>query len=85
MIEFFLQFVLGDDTGTTDPTGPSGGDETDLATSRGSSLDSGGLTNMLMVTTTVGMLDGVHSNTTNLKLLNIKIYMNNLNKLKQGF
>jgi len=51
---------------TTNPTGPPGGNETDLATSRRSSLDSGGLANVLMVTTTVGMLDGVHGHTTDL-------------------
>merc|ERR1719166_799083 len=51
---------------TTNPTGPPGGDETDLATSRRSSLDSGGLANVLMVTATVGMLDGVHGHTTDL-------------------
>jgi len=51
---------------TTDPTGPAGGDETDLATSGRSPLDGGGLADMLMVTTTVGMLNGVHGNTTHL-------------------
>merc|ERR1719215_2025454 len=56
----------GDDAGTPDPTSPSGGDETDLTTSGGTSLGRRGLTNMLMVTTTVGMLNRVHSNTTNL-------------------
>merc|ERR1712121_105822 len=52
---------------STNPTGSPGGDKTDLATSGCSSHDSGGLTNMLMVTTTVGMLDGVHGNTTHLR------------------
>merc|ERR1719222_1395421 len=48
-------------------TSTTGSDETDLSTSAGSSADGGGLTNMLMVTTTVGMLNGIHSNTTNLR------------------
>jgi len=52
---------------STNPTGPPGSDKTDLATGRCSSHDSGGLTDMLMVTTTVGMLDGVHSHTTHLR------------------
>merc|ERR1712011_1296 len=49
-----------------DPTSSSGSNKTDLATGRGSSLDSRCFANMLMVTTTVGMLYGVHSHTTNL-------------------
>merc|ERR1711992_384297 len=51
---------------TTNSSGPAGGDKTDLATRRGATHDSGGLTNMLMVTTTVGMLDRVHAHTTDL-------------------
>ena len=50
-----------------DSSSPAGSDETDLATSGCSSLDGGSLTNMLVVTSSVGMLNGVHSNTTNLK------------------
>merc|ERR1711970_1460793 len=48
-------------------TGSAGGNETDFST--GGSISSYGRrhTNMLMVTTTVGMLDWVHSNTTNLR------------------
>lgn len=49
-----------------DSTSSSGSDKTNLATGRGSSFDSRGFTNMLMVTTTVRMLNRVHSNTTNL-------------------
>ena len=43
-----------------------GTDKTDLTTSRSLLADSGGTTNVLVVTSSVGMLDGVHSNTTNL-------------------
>ena len=43
-----------------DPVGPHGGDETDLATSRGAPLDRERLTNVLVVTAAVGMLNGVH-------------------------
>lgn len=51
---------------SSNPTGSPGGNKTDLATGGGTSLDSRGLTDVLMVTTTVRMLNGVHSNTTNL-------------------
>ena len=68
---------------TTDPTSPSGGDQTDLGycgertifrisivyllSGGGTTLDSGSLSNMLMVTTTMGMLHRIHGNTTHLK------------------
>lgn len=48
-------------------TGTSGGDETDLATRGGTSLHCGGLTDVLVVTTSVRMLHGVHGHTTDLK------------------
>ena len=48
---------------TTDDTGPSGSDETDLLTAGGVSSRGRRVTNVLMVTTTVRMLDGVHRNT----------------------
>ena len=51
---------------TTNSSGPASGDKTDLATRRGTTHDSGGLTNVLMVTSSVGMLNWIHSNTTNL-------------------
>ena len=51
---------------STDSSGPAGGDETDLATGRRASLDGGGLSDVLMVSTSVGMLDGVHGHTTDL-------------------
>merc|ERR1712025_803511 len=48
-------------------TGSAGGDETNFKTSRSVTTHGRGHTDVLMVTTTVGMLDGVHSNTTNLR------------------
>jgi len=52
--------------GSSETTGSASGDETDLST--GGSVPSNGRrhTDVLMVTTTVRMLDRVHSNTTNL-------------------
>jgi hypothetical protein len=50
---------------TSDETGSSGGDETTLLSSGGISSHGSGVTNVLMVTTTMRMLDGVHSDTSN--------------------
>jgi len=52
--------------GTTEKTSSSGGDETSLLTLGGVSGDSGSLSDMLVVTTTVRMVDWVHGNTTSL-------------------
>lgn len=60
-------FVLGITLSTTDPTGTTGSDETDLTTGGGASLDGRSLTDVLMVTTTVGMLHRVHGHTTHLR------------------
>lgn len=49
---------------TTEQTRPPGGDETGLLTLCGVSGDGRRFTDMLVVTTTVGMVDGVHGNTT---------------------
>jgi hypothetical protein len=57
--------VLVDLKATTDKSGSAGSNETDLLTDGGITTDSRGVTNMLLVTTTVRMVDGVHSNTTN--------------------
>lgn len=57
--------VLGLD-GTADKTGTTSGNETGLLTSRGVSRDGRSLTNVLVVTTTVRVIDGVHGNTTSL-------------------
>jgi hypothetical protein len=51
--------------GTTDLTSSAGSNETSLLTSGGGSGEGSGVTDMLLVTTTVGMLDGVHSDTSN--------------------
>ena len=48
---------------TADGTGSLGGDETALLTAGSVSSGGRGVTNVLMVTTTVRMLDGVHGNT----------------------
>ena len=48
---------------TSDETGSSGSDKTDLLTSGLVTSDGRWVTNMLMVTTTVWMLDWVHGNT----------------------
>jgi hypothetical protein len=50
--------------GTTEETSTAGSNETDLLTSGGESGDSGSVTNVLMVTTTMRMVDGVHGDTT---------------------
>lgn len=51
---------------TAEQTSTSGGNETSLLTLGGVSRDGRGLTDMLVVTTTVGMVHGVHGNTTSL-------------------
>lgn len=51
---------------TTEQTRPPRGDETGLLTLYGVSGDGRGFTDMLVVTTTVRMVDGVHGNTTSL-------------------
>jgi len=51
---------------TTQQTSSSGSDETSLLTLCSVTGDGRGFTNMLMVTTTVRMVDGIHSNTTSL-------------------
>lgn len=50
---------------TSDEAGSAGGDKTDLLTSRGVSGYGRGVTDVLVVTTTVRMLYGVHGNTSN--------------------
>ena len=51
---------------TTQTTSAAGGDETDLLTGRATAANSGGVANVLMVATTVGVINGVHCDTTNL-------------------
>ena len=50
---------------TSDETGSSGGHETSLLTAGSVSRDGRGVTDVLLVTTTMRMVDGVHSNTSN--------------------
>ena len=57
-------FLLNNLSSSSDKSGSSGGNQTDLLTSGGISSESRGVTNVLLVTTTMGMVDGVHSNTT---------------------
>ena len=45
-------------------TYPAGGNKTDFLTGYGLAGDGGRLSDMLVVTTTVGVIHGVHSNTT---------------------
>jgi hypothetical protein len=51
---------------TTRETGAAGGNETNLLTGDGLAGDARGRTNVLVVTTTVGVVNGVHGNTTDL-------------------
>lgn len=48
---------------TSNEASSSGGDQTGFLTWRGVTSQSGGVTNVLLVTTTMGMLNGVHSDT----------------------
>lgn len=50
---------------TSDETGSSSGHETCLLTAGSVSGDGRGVTDVLLVTTTMRMVDGVHSNTSN--------------------
>jgi len=50
---------------TSDDTGSSGRDETTLLSSGSISSHGSGVTNVLMVTSTMGMFNGVHSDTSN--------------------
>jgi hypothetical protein len=52
--------------GTTEETSAASSNETSLLTLGGVTGDGRGFTNVLVVTTTVWMIDGVHSNTTSL-------------------
>ncbi len=61
--ESYLFWDILDCLGTSDETSSSGGDETDLLTWGSESANCSGLTQMLVVTTSVGMVHGVHSHT----------------------
>jgi hypothetical protein len=53
--------------GSPDSARPSGGDETDLLTGGPAAAHGGGLTDVLVVATTVRVLNRVHRHTTHLK------------------
>ena len=56
-------FLLDDLSTTSNQTGSSSGNKTNLLTSGGVSSDSGWMTDMLLVTSSMWMLDGVHCDT----------------------
>ena len=58
-----ILLLLKELAASSDLTGSLGGDETTLLTAGSVSSGGRGVTNVLMVTTTVRMLDGVHGDT----------------------
>lgn len=58
------RLYLLDLDGTTEQTSAAGSNKTDFLTGDGLAGDGGGLSDVLVVTTTVGVIHGVHSNTT---------------------
>jgi hypothetical protein len=50
--------------GTAEQTSPAGSNETNLLTGDSLAVDGRGLSDMLVITTTVGMVNRVHSHTT---------------------
>jgi len=65
-LSFLFFFFVVDDSGTSDSTGSSGGDKTDLFTWRGVSSDGRWFTDMLVVSSSVWMLDWIFGDTSNL-------------------
>ena len=62
----YISFILLNNlSSSSDETGSSGSNETTLSTSGGISSNSRWMTDMLMVTTTMRMLDWVHGDTSN--------------------
>merc|ERR1719427_601238 len=61
-----LLFRISDFGGTTDTTSTTGSNKTDLSTGGGVTAYGGWETDMLMISTTVGMFNGIHTNSTNL-------------------
>merc|ERR1719466_606029 len=61
-----LLLRISDLGSTTDTTGTAGSDETDLSTGGGVTAYGGWETDMLMISTTVGMFNGIHTNSSNL-------------------
>jgi len=62
----FDNVELLDISTTSNSTGSSGGNETDLSTGRSISTDSRWDTHVLLVTTTEGMVNGIHGNSSDL-------------------
>lgn len=58
--------LVGSLLGTSEQTSSSGSNKTSLLTGHGTSGNGRGLTNVLVVTTTVGVVHGVHGNTSSL-------------------
>ena len=77
-VEPSLLLLVHDGLGSPDSASPAGGDETDLLTGGAATAHSGGLADMLVVTTTVGMLNGVHSHTSHLNI-SVRITKQNSN------
>lgn len=61
-----LDLLALDDSGTTQTASAAGSNETALLARGRKAVASGGVTNVLVVTTTVGVLHGVHGHTTHL-------------------
>jgi len=61
--------VLDNCLGSTETTSAPGSNETDLLTRGVVSVGGGGVTNVLMVTTTVGVIHGIHRHTTHARPL----------------
>merc|ERR1719427_997876 len=62
-----LLLRISDLGSTTDTTDTAGSDETDLSTGGGVTAYGGWETDMLMISTTVGMFNGIHTNSTYLR------------------
>ena len=72
---------------SADKTGTLGGDETALLTAGSISAHGCGVTHMLMITTTVRMLDGVHCHTSHsgeVVLLRVRLVVRSV-RLEEGF
>lgn len=66
LVLVLLLIAVEDGAATTNTAGTAGSDQTNLLARGAVAGNSGGVTNVLMVTTTVGVLNGVTGNTTNL-------------------
>jgi len=62
-----LDLLALDHSGTAEATSAAGGNETTLLSRGGEPVAGGGMANVLVVTTTVGVLHGVHGHTTDLQ------------------